>query len=932
MSARTLARACYRASIGRVPPIDRLARRLLGAQQRPRTAKRPTDDRADSKSSDALIGCDKCRIKDSYRLQERIANKAIKCLHGDGVEMYYLPPTTTETRIGVIAEIPYDEIRAQLNTLATDDIEISETSSETNINLYEFNQDDIAPPATSMRLTLMPRPHCREGASFLKRRKVSLEMLVDGGGVAVVPRSGLGPRVLTVDRLNETRVDAVVGNHAVPQPPFPIDLVYTWVDSEDPHWIRLHSKYKDSGEGRETAEPTSASNAARWHSRDELLYSLRSVDMYAPFVRRIYVVTNGQHPRWLAEHERINLVTHEEIFPDGKALPTFNSHAIEACLHRIPGLSEHFIYLNDDFFFGTPVSWKAFFTPGGIGKIFPSPRHLDTRGYVEGDRATVAAHKKSRDLLYEVLNIRCEYKFKHAPYVLRRSTFDLLEQVYPDEFEATRHHRFRSIEDITPVSFMYNHFALHRGHSVVSKIGYAYVDVGAEDFAERLRELERSRPTVFCINDADSSDEDVDRNTGEFVAYLRARFPVSAPWESPSDSRARAASPLVDPSDKGALYSELTKLGPQSAIEEYRRLCGDGARAETVSKLLRALYLTGDFRELRRASDELVGEDRKLKLLRLSLLTKTDMSTRSVLEYAGFVDERAISKSLPWLGRTIEGRDDFDQYLAYIEHSPLVWGESPQATAWVANAARRGERLDMAVDLFERALVEVEIGSESPVHPSVFKPWVALDDFYDAAGDYWDSIFPDAGTLLGFFREGDFIGHDYDIDLGTRDAEAYARIRELLRTDWRFDVARGRTPDLLTQARHYSGVSLDILLQRWSSGSWEKRSHVYGWRFRDYDLEPLVVANRRFQAPVPTADYLAQMYGADWSEPQPGFDSRIEAPNCFFPDSDELVCTILNKLLAAYRVADLDLVEKLARFVKSETGYVAPRPRSSEHG
>ena len=40
---------------------------------------------------------------------------------------------------------------------------------------------------------------------------------------------------------------------------------------------------------------------------------------------------------------------HREII-EQEYLPTFNSHVIEANLHKIPNLSEHFIYFNDDVF------------------------------------------------------------------------------------------------------------------------------------------------------------------------------------------------------------------------------------------------------------------------------------------------------------------------------------------------------------------------------------------------------------------------------------------------------------------------------------------------------------------------------------------------------------------------------------------------------
>ena len=83
--------------------------------------------------------------------------------------------------------------------------------------------------------------------------------------------------------------------------------------------------------------------------------------MYLPWIRHIYVVTNGVFPCWLKETGKIRFVRHDDIFPNRSHLPTYNSEAIETNLHRIPGLSEYFIYANDDFLFAKPLSFDHFF-------------------------------------------------------------------------------------------------------------------------------------------------------------------------------------------------------------------------------------------------------------------------------------------------------------------------------------------------------------------------------------------------------------------------------------------------------------------------------------------------------------------------------------------------------------------------------------------
>lgn len=112
-------------------------------------------------------------------------------------------------------------------------------------------------------------------------------------------------------------------------------------------------------------------SSSRFADNEELKYSLRSVEKYAPWVRNIYIVTNGQIPSWLnLDHPRMKIVTHEELFVNKSHLPTFSSPAIETHIHRIPGLSKRFIYMNDDVFFGDYVWPDDFYTHTKGQKIY----------------------------------------------------------------------------------------------------------------------------------------------------------------------------------------------------------------------------------------------------------------------------------------------------------------------------------------------------------------------------------------------------------------------------------------------------------------------------------------------------------------------------------------------------------------------------------
>ncbi|XP_041563546.1 N-acetylglucosamine-1-phosphotransferase subunits alpha/beta [Drosophila elegans] len=130
-----------------------------------------------------------------------------------------------------------------------------------------------------------------------------------------------------------------------------IDAVYTWVNGSDPNFIeailRFDPKYDPS----------------RFDDKNELRYSLRSLEKHASWIRHVYIVTNGQIPNWLdLSYERVTVVPHEVLAPDPAQLPTFSSSAIETFLHRIPKLSKRFLYLNDDIFLGAPLYPEDLYT------------------------------------------------------------------------------------------------------------------------------------------------------------------------------------------------------------------------------------------------------------------------------------------------------------------------------------------------------------------------------------------------------------------------------------------------------------------------------------------------------------------------------------------------------------------------------------------
>jgi hypothetical protein len=312
---------------------------------------------------------------------------------------------------------------------------------------------------------------------------------------------------------------------------FPIDVVYTWVDGSDSEWqARKAAVHSGIGLGELNEF---ASNESRFLSRDELRYSLRSLDMYAGWVRHVYLVTDRQVPSWLdTSNPRLTVVDHRDLFGDRGRLPTFNSHAIESQLHHIPGLSEHYLYLNDDVFFGRPVGPEKFFAGNGLAHFFTSTAKIGLGPTGAFDRPVMSGAKNNRDLLFKGFDRALTNKFKHVPHTQRRDVLLELEERFAEDFAETARHQFRDPADISIAASLHHYYAFLTGRAVAGRIRYFYADIAAPETAGRLRRMLRTRDyDAFCLNDHDSSGLDPLIQQRMLHDFLIQYFPLPSSFE-----------------------------------------------------------------------------------------------------------------------------------------------------------------------------------------------------------------------------------------------------------------------------------------------------------------------------------------------------------------------------------------------------------------
>ncbi|MET9364782.1 stealth family protein [Streptomyces sp. NPDC006632] len=308
---------------------------------------------------------------------------------------------------------------------------------------------------------------------------------------------------------------------------FPVDAVYTWVDGSDPAWLERRSRFSGATYHAEAA------NAARYADHDELRYSLRSLDMYAPWIRTIYIVTDDQTPAWLdTSAPGIKVVSHRDIFSDPGVLPTFNSHAIESQLHHIDGLSEHFLYFNDDVFLGSETAPGDFFVANGLTRFFPSPALVPLGPLSADDVPVAAAGKNNRTLIQQRFGTTPVAKMRHMPHALSRSVLDEIETEFAEQHATTASHRFRSSDDIAIPSSLYHYHAFHTRRAVPGDLRYVYRDVAHPHTPSQLDRLLRDRDKdVFCLNDTTSDEADFARSDRLIRTFLEAYFPVASRFE-----------------------------------------------------------------------------------------------------------------------------------------------------------------------------------------------------------------------------------------------------------------------------------------------------------------------------------------------------------------------------------------------------------------
>lgn len=324
-----------------------------------------------------------------------------------------------------------------------------------------------------------------------------------------------------------------------------IDMVYCWCDGNDPEFQKRKNYYLAKEKGEHDSD--SVGNH-RFVDNEELRYSLRSLNMYAPWIHHVYIVTDRQVPKWLnTDYEKVTVVDHSEIMPK-EIIPCFSASNIERYLINIPGLSERFLYGNDDMFFGRPINPDFFFTEKGTPivyvKYFEKFRRINDFYDFQTKYQSVSTWMKSNlnawKLLYDMYHRMDFYVLAHTIDGYCKTTFKIALERYKTALQECAGRKFRDgkavsrsllgldtvysghgeMKIISPPSFWQKHIHKSKGYSWTCYCG-------SEDEKTR-KQILRFNPYVFCINADSKGRLENKKAMREFYEYM---FPDVSPFE-----------------------------------------------------------------------------------------------------------------------------------------------------------------------------------------------------------------------------------------------------------------------------------------------------------------------------------------------------------------------------------------------------------------
>lgn len=333
-----------------------------------------------------------------------------------------------------------------------------------------------------------------------------------------------------------------------------IDFVVTWLDSSDLKWQKAYAEYSPNTKGDK--------GKARFRDMQLFNYWFRAVEKYAPWVHKVFLVTNGKFPDWInKDNPKLELVKHEDYMPK-ECLPTFNSCAIELHMHKIKGLSENFVYFNDDVLLNKPIKPNYYFKnclPCDINKetCFNIPIYTDTDRFgtylsmmadigiinhnfkrwntvCQSPKRWLGLHLGLKGLIMSGLlakqRLFVGFSNYHLEQAFLKSVFSEVWEKEP-KFMSTSCTRFREEITANPYIFRYWQFASNRFYPK-KRSGDFFFLIERSVLKSIEKTLQEAKLVSVCLNDsALCTDNDFEHISNCLKGMLERKFPQKSSFE-----------------------------------------------------------------------------------------------------------------------------------------------------------------------------------------------------------------------------------------------------------------------------------------------------------------------------------------------------------------------------------------------------------------
>ena len=245
---------------------------------------------------------------------------------------------------------------------------------------------------------------------------------------------------------------------------------------------------------------TETMDASRFRPFGTLRYAFRSVAKNMPFIDRIVLIvsTESQVPVWV-NRAAVKVITHEEFMPAGHR-PTFNSSAIESDMWRISGMSDLFVYGNDDFFALRPMRADDFFDG-----YLPRLQFEESDFHIQNLFRRCC--KNGMDMVADAVGSpRTDFFTLLKPQHCMKGISDIhmkeVGQLCSDQIERTitvTRHRW----NVT--GYIYHYYAYYTGEYAPADPSYTYIRI-SNDYEKVKQLIDDPQADMLCINDAGDLD------------------------------------------------------------------------------------------------------------------------------------------------------------------------------------------------------------------------------------------------------------------------------------------------------------------------------------------------------------------------------------------------------------------------------------------